>query len=93
MTRNIVPVLNIREITEKAEIILDVSVSVTEDNLRIAVFNAGYAVINLKSGHCACYTGVSFLTDDDAKQFNDNVTERVKELCNFMREERGYNQV
>ena len=93
MTRNIVPVLNIREITEKDEIILDVSVSVTDDNLRVAVFNAGCAVINLKSGNSVCYTGVSFLTGDDAKQFNDNVTERVKALTVFMQGERGYNQV
>lgn len=87
-----VPVLNIRNITDKAEIIVDISVSVFNDNRSAFVLNAGYAIINLKNEHHIVNTTVPFLTPDDSKRFNDNATEQIKQLKDFMRIQRGYDR-
>lgn len=84
------PVLNIRNITDKDEIIVDISVSVFNDNRSAFVLNAGYAIISLKNEHHIVNTTVPFLTPDDSKRFNDIATEYVKQLKDFMRAQRGY---
>lgn len=88
-----VPVLNIRNITDKDEIIVDISVSVFNDNRSAFVLNAGYAVINLKNEHYIVDASVAFFTSkDDSKHFSDMVSERVKQLKDFMRVQRGYDR-
>ena len=86
-----VPVLNVRNITDKDEVIVDISISVCNENESTFVLNAGYAVINLKNEHYIVDTSVAFFTSkDDSKHFSDMVSEHVEQLKDFMRVQRGY---
>lgn len=92
MATKVVPVFNIRNITDKDEVIVDILISTCSEDNTIREFNAGLAIINLKNGACTIKVGVSFLNSQESNEFVEIVKANMVELRDFMQEQRGLNE-
>ena len=92
MMTNVAPVLNIRTITDKDEIIVDIYISLSESGKNY-VLNAGCAVLALKTGSNLLQLGIPFANASDLEKIRKRIDNQLAEVFNFFRKERGYNQV
>lgn len=85
---SLAPVYRIRSITDKDEIIVDILFSVRDDNGKLLMLDAGYAIICLESRQIMYDYNVAINIDRD--KFAEGVYSRLENLCEFMRKQRGY---
>lgn len=83
-------VYKIKEITDHAEVIVDISISLHDDNRSHHHHDVGYAIIYPKTNDLITQIGVAWMTPDDVENCYKEVMRDMKSLCNSMRKNRGY---
>ena len=91
MMTSVAPVLNIRTITDKDEIIVDIYISLCEPDKNY-VLNAGCAVLALKTGSNLLQLGMPFTNDSEREMIMEKINNQLRVMLNFFQKERGYNQ-
>lgn len=91
MMTNVAPVLNIRTITDKDEVIVDIYISCSEPGKNY-VLNAGCAVLALKTGSNLLQLGLPFTNDSDLEKIRKKIDNQLTVMSNFFRKEYGYSQ-
>ena len=85
----VTPVYKIREITDKEEVIVDVSASMCDTNGKINVVEVGFAILCLKSGDSISNIGIP-IEKNNSEKFKEIVNNALWDLFVFMRNQRGY---
>lgn len=83
-------VYKIKEITDKDEIFVNISLSVLNNQGFVQYYDAGYMVIFLKTRNLKGNVGVAWFDEDTFKRFVEKVKKEMLELCDVIRLERGY---
>lgn len=84
----VTPVLKVRNVTNKGEVIVDILFAAQADDGIIDEFSVGYAIVGLKRRDI--YMDINFVKDYDSKDVTQMIFQRLKGLCEFMRKQRGY---